>query len=150
LEAYPERLVNAAEITAWDIETDVAVIGFGMAGSCAALEAARAGARVTIFEAAGGSGGAAGLSGGEMYIGGSGGSKIQKDHGFTDTTEDFEAYLTMAGGPDPDKAKIALYAREAVNHFEWLQEQGVPYKGTYLPDQIRVSSSSGSIILPGR
>jgi 3-oxo-5alpha-steroid 4-dehydrogenase len=149
LEAYPERLVNAAEITAWDIETDVAVIGFGMAGSCAALEAARAGARVTIFEAAGGSGGAAGLSGGEMYIGGSGGSKIQKDHGFTDTTEDFEAYLTMAGGPDPDKAKIALYAREAVNHFEWLQEQGVPYKGTYLPGKIIEPEEDDTLIWSG-
>ena len=133
MEAYPERLVSPAAILAWDIETEVAVLGFGMACSCAALEAARTGAKVTIFEAAGGSGGAAGLSGGEMYFGGSGGTKIQNDNGFTDATEDFETYLTMVSGPDPDRAKIAIYAREAVQHFEWLQAQGVPYKGTYLP-----------------
>ena len=32
----------------WDYECDVLVLGFGAAGACAALEAARAGARVLL------------------------------------------------------------------------------------------------------
>jgi succinate dehydrogenase/fumarate reductase flavoprotein subunit len=149
MQASPERLIQEADIAAWDIETDVAVLGFGIAGACAALEAAQAGASVTIFEAAGGSGGASALSGGEMYIGGSGGTNVQRDAGFTDATEDFAAYLTMAGGPDPDAAKIALYADQAVAHFAWLQEQGVPYKGNFLPGKIIEPEGDDTLIWSG-
>ncbi|MFN5823212.1 MAG: FAD-dependent oxidoreductase, partial [Sphingomonadales bacterium] len=64
----------AAEVAGWDFETDVAIIGFGATGACAAIEAADAGAQVMLFERNSGSGGASGLSGGEIYIGGGGGT----------------------------------------------------------------------------
>ena len=51
---HPRRL---ADIDTWHAETDVAVVGFGGAGGCAAIEAADAGAQVTIFEVAAASGG---------------------------------------------------------------------------------------------
>ena len=35
---------------AWDVETDVLVVGFGAAGASAAIEAKRGGAEVTIVE----------------------------------------------------------------------------------------------------
>ena len=127
------RPYPAAEVEAWDFETEVAVIGFGAAGACAAVEAADAGARVMLFERNSGSGGATGLSGGEIYIGGSGGTDAQRAAGFADTTEDFAAYLKAAGGPCVDEAKCDLYAREALDHFGWLKAQGVPYRGNYLP-----------------
>lgn len=149
MNARPEYPVAAGSITAWDIETDVAVLGFGIAGACAALEAARAGAVVTLFEAAGGSGGASAISGGEMYIGGSGGSSAQRAAGFTDATEDFQAYLTLTGGPDPDLAKIALYAQQSVDHFEWLQRQGVPYKGSFVPGKIIEPETDDTLIWSG-
>ena len=41
--AKPTRPRKAAEIAHWDIETEVAIVGFGGAGSCAAIEAADAG-----------------------------------------------------------------------------------------------------------
>ncbi|MDP5063042.1 MAG: FAD-binding protein, partial [Haliea sp.] len=44
---------------AWDIETDVVVVGFGIAGACAAIEAASTGASVTVLEVAGTHGGSA-------------------------------------------------------------------------------------------
>ena len=72
---------------------DVAVIGFGATGACAAIEAARAGARVLLFERNSGSGGASGLSGGEIYIGGNGGTEVQRAAGFEDSTD------TLAGPP---------------------------------------------------
>ena len=147
--AKPEHTIPKAKIKQWDISTDVAILGFGIAGACSAIEARSCGAEVVIFEAAGGSGGASALSGGEMYVGGSGGSDIQKQNGFIDATEDFAAYLTLAGGPAPDQAKIALYAREAVNHFNWIRNQGVPYKGTFLPGKIIEPETDDTLIWSG-
>ncbi len=69
------------------METDVIVVGFGAAGACAAIEAAQAGAGVTLFEVASGSGGTSALSGGEIYLGGGGGTPAQQQAGFVDDTE---------------------------------------------------------------
>ncbi len=126
----------AANVPQWDFETDVAVIGFGAAGACAAIEAAATGARVMLFERNSGSGGASALSGGEIYIGGNGGTDAQRAAGFEDTTEDFAAYLKAAGGPYADHAKCELYAQEALNHYAWLKTQGVPYRGNYQPGKL--------------
>lgn len=127
------RPYPAAEVAEWHFETNVAIIGFGAAGACAAIEAAGAGAKVMLFERNSGSGGASGLSGGEIYLGGSGGTDVQRAAGFEDSTEDFERYLKLAGGPCAKDAKCELYARESLAHYEWLKAQGVPYRGNYLP-----------------
>ena len=127
------RPFPASEVGSWDMETDVAIIGFGAAGACAAIEACEAGADTILFERNSGSGGASGLSGGEIYIGGNGGTEVQRAAGFKDSTEAFETYLKMAGGPYADQAKCELYARDALSHWEWLKAQGIPYKGNYLP-----------------
>jgi 3-oxo-5alpha-steroid 4-dehydrogenase len=139
----------ASEVPAWDFETDVAIIGFGAAGACAAIEAADAGARVMLFERNSGSGGASGLSGGEIYIGGSGGTEVQRAAGFGDSTEDFTAYLKLAGGPCVDEAKCELYGREALAHFAWLKAQGVPYRGNYLPGKHIEPTDDSTLIWSG-
>lgn len=143
------RPYPASEVPAWDFETEVAVIGFGAAGACAAIEAAAAGARVMLFERNSGSGGATGLSGGEIYIGGSGGTDAQRAAGFEDTTEDFAAYLKAAGGPCVDEAKCDLYAREALGHFGWLKAQGVPYRGNFLPGKHIEPTDDSTLIWSG-
>ena len=139
----------ASAVDHWDFETDVAVVGFGAAGACAAIEAAEAGARVMLFERNSGSGGASGLSGGEIYIGGGGGTDAQRAAGFEDSTEDFTAYLKAAGGPCADEAKCELYGREALNHFAWLKEQGVPYRGNYLPGKHIEPTDDSTLIWSG-
>ena len=143
------RPYPAAAVAQWDFETDVAVIGFGAAGACAAIEAADAGARVMLFERNSGSGGASGLSGGEIYIGGGGGTEAQRAAGFEDTTEDFTAYLKLAGGPCADEAKCEVYGREALNHFAWLKQQGVPYRGNYLPGKHIEPTDDSTLIWSG-
>lgn len=148
-EFAPHRLFPASDVPVWDLETDVAIVGFGIAGACAAIEAAEAGARVTLFEAGSGSGGASALSGGEMYIGGGGGTDAQRAAGFTDSTGALEDYLMMAGGPDADAAKVKLYAAESLNHYRWLKEQGVPYKGTFLPGKIIEPAEDDTLIWSG-
>ncbi|AUX68999.1 flavoprotein [Porphyrobacter sp. HT-58-2] len=127
------RPYPASAVERWDYETDVAVIGFGATGACAAIEAADAGAKVMLFERNSGSGGASGLSGGEIYVGGGGGTDAQRAAGFDDSTEDFIAYLKAAGGPCVNEAKCERYGREALAHYDWLKAQGVPYRGNYLP-----------------
>jgi 3-oxo-5alpha-steroid 4-dehydrogenase len=125
--------LRLAAVSAWDLETDVAIVGFGAAGVCAAIEARSAGAVVDVFEVAGGHGGCASLSGGEVYLGGGGGTPIQRAAGFEDSTEALYQYLLMSGGPGADEPKTRLYADRALEHYEWLVAQGVPFKGTYLP-----------------
>ena len=48
---------QARDVKEWHRETEVAIVGFGGAGGCAAIEAADAGAQVTIFELASEGGG---------------------------------------------------------------------------------------------
>lgn len=136
-------------VTLWDIETEVAVIGFGIAGSCAAIEAHEAGAQVTLFELASVSGGSAALSGGEFYLGGNGGTPIQRAAGFADSTEDFRKYLMMAGGPNADEARVNCYAEGAREHFDWLVAQGIPFKGTYYPDKCLEPTTDDTLVWSG-
>jgi len=131
----PSCPVPLDKVQKWDIETDVAVVGFGAAGASSALEAARGGARVMLFEVAAGNGGASALSGGEIYMGGSGGTPIQRAFGFEDSTEDMYQYLLMSTGPNADAAKVRLYADNSLEHFHWLTAQGVQYKTSYIAER---------------
>ena len=143
------RPLSASAVESWDHETDVLIAGFGAAGACAAIEATGAGASVTILERNSGSGGASALSGGEIYIGGNGGTDAQRDAGFEDSTEDFETYLKLAGGPCVNDAKCELYAREALEHYAWLKEQGVPYRGNFLPGKLIEPPDDSTLIWSG-
>ena len=67
---------HAGDIASWDVEADVVIAGYGIAGVSAAIEAARAGADVMVLERTGGWGGAAALAGGFVYLGA--GTPIQK------------------------------------------------------------------------
>jgi len=124
----PRRL---SDIETWDIETDVAVIGFGGAGGCAAITAADAGARVALFELASAAGGSTALSSAEIYMGGSGGTRVQQACGFEDNTEDMFTYMMMCAGPQADEAKIRNYCEQSAAHFQWLVDLGVPFKDSF-------------------
>ncbi|WP_280218188.1 FAD-dependent oxidoreductase [Nocardia neocaledoniensis] len=119
----PER---EAAVGVWDHEADVVVVGYGVAGATAAIEAARAGADVLVLERTGGWGGAAAMSGGFIYLGG--GTALQKALGVEDSPENMEKFLTAALGPGVDAAKIHDYCQGSVEHFDWLVAQGVPFK----------------------
>jgi succinate dehydrogenase/fumarate reductase flavoprotein subunit len=122
------RVVEAAGIPAWDDEADLIVVGFGAAGACAAIEAREAGADVLVLERASGPGGLTASAAGHLYLGG--GTRVQKAVGVDDSVEDMIAYL-LAVTPEPDEAKIRLYCRESVAHFDWLVARGVPFKDSY-------------------
>lgn len=148
-ELAPTRPCALARVPRFDLETDVIVVGFGAAGACAAIEAACSGAQVALFEVTAGSGGTSALSGGEIYLGGCGGTPIQRAAGFRDETDDFFRYLVMAGGPNADEAKARVYAEGSLAHFHWLCAQGVHYKTSYIPGKIVEPSTDDCLIWSG-
>lgn len=137
------------QVPQWDHETDVLIVGFGAAGASAAIEAASAGVAVTLLEATSGNGGTSAMSGGEIYLGGSGGTPAQREAGFSDDTEDLFRYLMMAGGADADEAKVRLYAQSSLAHYEWLVAQGVKYKNTFLPEKMMEPVTDDCLIWSG-
>jgi succinate dehydrogenase/fumarate reductase flavoprotein subunit len=140
---------RVGQVEHWDIETDVLVVGFGAAGACAAIEAAAAGGGVTLLEVASGHGGTSAMSGGEIYLGGNGGTPIQRHAGFSDETEDLYRYLLMAGGPNADQERVRAYAEGSLGHFEWLVAQGVRFKNSFIAQRIVEPSTDDCLIWSG-
>ena len=143
------RPLRSRDVRHWDAEHDVVIIGFGAAGACAAIESATAGADTLIVERASSHGGTSALSGGEIYLGGNGGTPAQRQAGFQDDTEDLFRYLMMAGGRDADGAKARLYAGQSLAHHDWLVAQGVPYKNTFLPQRMVEPETDDCLIWSG-
>ena len=120
-----EKPVDVASIPGWDRSTDVLVVGLGVAGTCAALEAHRAGADVLVIERASGGGGASALSQGIFYFGG--GTDVQTACGYDDSPENMYAFL-RAVTTTTDEESLRVFCEESVAQFDWLEEQGVPFK----------------------
>jgi len=108
-------------------EVDVVVVGQGIAGACAALEAHRSGAKVLVLERAGGGGGASALSEGIFYLGG--GTPVQQACGYDDTAQNMYDFL-RASTSHPDDDVLRTFAEGAREHFDWLEQQGVPFTRT--------------------
>lgn len=122
------RAVPESEVSAWDVETDVLVVGGGAAGLSAAIEAAHSGARVTLIERASDVGGTTSMSGGLIYLGG--GTGLQTACGFEDSAEAMFDFLRAALGPGTDEERLRTYCDGSVEHYDWLVELGVPFKET--------------------
>ncbi|MDR3416853.1 MAG: FAD-dependent oxidoreductase [Nevskia sp.] len=122
------RILKYEDVTQFDQETDVVVAGYGGAGGCAALEARRAGSDVLLLERASGGGGSTMMSACEMYLGGSGGTRLQRDLGFADSTGNFRNYLEACFAPNVDAERMRLFTEGAAAHFDWVEALGVKYK----------------------
>ena len=145
----PTRPLPLAEVPGWDREVDVAVVGFGGAGACAAIEACDGGAEVAIFELASGAGGSTALSSAEIYLGGDGGTAVQQACGWTDTQQDMADYLMRCAGPQADAAKIDAYVRGSVGHFNWLESLGVPFKRSEYPQRAMLALTDDCLLFTG-
>lgn len=120
-----QRLVTADAVPVWHQEADVVIIGQGIAGTCAALEAHRTGASVLVVDRASGGGGASALSSGIFYLGG--GTAVQEACGYEDDPDSLYDYLTASMDP-LDSAQTYDFAMGAKAHFDWLEQQGVPFE----------------------
>ncbi len=141
------RPIPVGDVEAWDLDTDVVVVGLGAAGACAAIEADTAGARTVVLEAAGSGGGTSAMSGGLIYLGG--GTPIQTDCGFEDSAEEMFAFLMAACGPDPDEAKVRVFCDRSVDHYHWLVDHGVPFKAEFHPEPGLESPNEAALCFSG-
>jgi succinate dehydrogenase/fumarate reductase flavoprotein subunit len=139
-------IVTADQVEQWAGSADVLVMGYGIAGACAAIEAREAGASVLVFERSSGLSGSTMAASGHFYLGG--GTAVQTACGFTDSAEAVAAYWT-AVTPDPDGAKIDAFAAGGRAHFDWLEARGVPFDRSYFPTKAVIQKGRECLIWTG-
>ncbi|MEE3329437.1 MAG: FAD-dependent oxidoreductase [Myxococcota bacterium] len=152
--SVPSQTRRASEVNNWDEEADIVIIGMGGAGACAAIEARHAGADVLVLERAGGPGGTTAASDGMMYFGG--GTALQRACGFEDSPDDMYDYLMAACGPQPLEERIRVYCDESPAHYDWLVDQGIPFKAEFYdqrmlaPEEQGLTYSGNELVYPFR
>jgi succinate dehydrogenase/fumarate reductase flavoprotein subunit len=127
-EAHASVPLDVGEVARWDQEADVIVVGLGMAGGAAAIEAARAGAEVLVLERATEGGGTSAESEGMIYFGG--GTPVQKACGFEDSPEEMYKYLS-ATSDDHDDEKLRLFCERSLEHYRWFLDLGFEFKESF-------------------
>ncbi|MBV5243498.1 MULTISPECIES: FAD-binding protein [Mycolicibacterium] len=138
--------VSVEDVTSWSDETDVVVIGFGIAGGSAAVSAAAAGARVLVLEKAAAAGGTTSMAGGHFYLGG--GTAVQQATGHDDSPEEMYKYLvTQSRNPEHDK--IRAYCDGSVEHFNWLEALGFQFERSYYPGKVVVPPGTEGLSYTG-
>jgi succinate dehydrogenase/fumarate reductase flavoprotein subunit len=138
--------VDAAQVSSWSDEVDVLVIGFGIAGGCAAVSAAEAGARVLVLERAAAAGGTTSMAGGHFYLGG--GTAVQQATGHPDTADEMYKYL-VAVSREPEHDKIRAYCDGSVEHFNWLEDLGFQFERSYFPGKAVIQPNTEGLMFTG-
>jgi succinate dehydrogenase/fumarate reductase flavoprotein subunit len=139
----PKRV---AQVSGFDDEADVIILGYGIAGACAAIEARQSGGDVLVVERSSGGGGASALSSGIFYIGG--GTEVQKVAGYDDTPDNM--YRSMISSMGPEQADLVRrYCDGNVEHFQWLETQGIPFERSYYPDKTVFLMSTHGLMWSG-
>ena len=133
-------------VASWSDEVDVVVLGFGIAGGCAAVSAAAAGARVLVLERAAAAGGTTSLAGGHFYLGG--GTAVQQATGHPDSPEEMYKYLT-AVSRQPEPTKIRAYCDGSVEHFNWLENLGFQFERSYFPGKAVIQPNTEGLMFTG-
>lgn len=119
------KVITLKGTETFDDSADVVVLGYGIAGACAALEARRAGGDVLAIERASAGGGASALSSGLFYLGG--GTDVQRACGYDDSADNMYRYMIASMGSE-NAAMVRRYCDDNVAHFDWLEQQGVPFE----------------------
>jgi 3-oxo-5alpha-steroid 4-dehydrogenase len=127
-------------------EVDVVIVGFGIAGACAAVEAAATGASVLVLERAAAPGGTSAMAGGHFYLGG--GTVVQRATGHHDTPDEMYAYL-MAVTPEPEADKIRAYADGSAGHCDWLESLGFEFERSFYPEKAVIQPQTQGLMYTG-
>lgn len=114
---------SAADVE-WAKEADVVVVGFGGAGSAAAIEAARGGAQVVLLEELANPGGSTAACGGFIMMGG---TKLQEQFDLQDSADNFYNYLAAAAGENANQDAIRVLADKSPELYDWCVECGMDF-----------------------
>ncbi|MCL2878050.1 MAG: FAD-dependent oxidoreductase [Acidobacteria bacterium] len=119
------------------LDADVVVVGGGLAGMSAAVEAARNGASVILVEKQSAIGGASAQSGGGM---GAAGTSVQKQHGIVDTAQAWVDMFYKRSDQTPAKYRnksfpvesdVRWLVDESVHTIDWLLKLGMTFGRPY-------------------
>ena len=141
----PETIA-AEDVSEWSDDVDVIVVGFGIAGGCAAVSAAAAGASVLVLERAAAAGGTTAMAGGHFYLGG--GTEVQRATGHDDNADDMYDYL-VAVSREPELDKIRAYSDGSVEHFNWLEDLGFQFERSFYPGKVVVPPGTEGLSYTG-
>ena len=139
-------LLSSHDIDSWHDTADILIIGYGIAGACAAIEAQALGADALVVERASGGGGASATSAGIFYLGG--GTPVQESAGFIDTPDDMYKFL-MASTGSPDAILVRRYCDASVEHFNWLESQGIPFERSYYEEKAVIPPGTSCLCSTG-
>jgi 3-oxo-5alpha-steroid 4-dehydrogenase len=122
--------VDDSESGPWDEISDVVVVGLGVAGLTAAVEARERGADVLVLDRFEG-GGATSISGGVFYAGG--GTHIQQEAGVEDTVDNMYRYLAMEVQDAVSPEMLWDFCETSAANVKWLTDRGVPFYANLCP-----------------
>lgn len=105
-------------------EADIVIVGGGVAGLTAAVEASATGLNVVLIEKMGMLGGSTALSGGKILAAG---SVFQKEQGIEDTPKEFYDFMIGMGEGLVNEEKLKMIAEGSAANIDWLMEQGVEF-----------------------
>ncbi len=105
-------------------DTDLLVVGGGLAGFAAALQAAEAGASVVLLEKLDATGGSSAMSGGCLAFAG---TDLQAAQGVQDSPELLRQDLLDVGLHENDPALVQTYVDHQLDTYEWLKARGVRF-----------------------
>lgn len=117
-------------MTTTSVTTDVVIVGYGAAGTCAAITARELGAEVVAVDRANG-GGATAISGGIIYAGA--GTSVQKEAGVPDTAEQMLDYLRLEVGDAVRPETLQRFVDGSPEMIDWLRARGVPFNSGLCP-----------------
>ncbi|MGH3716506.1 MAG: FAD-binding protein [Micromonosporaceae bacterium] len=145
MSTQPPATVPAETVT-WSEEAGVLIVGYGIAGGCAAVEAAAAGADVLVLERAAVAGGTSALAGGHFYLGG--GTAVQQATGHADSPEQMYRYL-LSVSRDPEPEKLRAYCEDSVAHFDWLEGLGFEFERSYHAEKAVIQPGTEGLLYTG-
>lgn len=104
---------------------DLIILGGGLAGMCAAVEAGEAGAHVLLLEKQDELGGSTVLSSGYMAFAG---TDMQKKSGIVDSTKSLLDDMIEVGGGVNDLTLVDAYGQHQLETYTWLVKHGVDFR----------------------
>ena len=107
------------------LNTQLLVVGGGLAGFAAALSAAEAGLQVLLLEKTAATGGSSAMSGGCLAFAG---TDLQREHGIEDSAELLFRDLVEVGKGECDEDLVRAYTDNQLATYEWLKQHGVRFQ----------------------
>lgn len=106
------------------MNTQLVVVGGGLAGFSAALSAAEAGMEVVLLEKTADTGGSSAMCGGCLAFAG---TDLQEAAGIKDSSEVLRQDLLEVGKGECDETLVDAYVNEQSETYEWLKARGVVF-----------------------